>query len=48
MPVAARWDRAGVSLGNSIELKTTGGLTTFKRNLDNGYFASLGLRVAAW
>lgn len=39
---------AGISLGNSLELKTTGGLTTFKTGLDDGYFASLGLRVAAW
>jgi hypothetical protein len=39
---------AGVSLANQIELRTTGGLTTFKTGLDNGYFASLGLRVAAW
>jgi hypothetical protein len=38
----------GISLANHLELKTTGGLTTFKTGLDDGYFASLGLRVAAW
>ena len=39
---------AGASFGNHLELKTTGGLTTFKTGLDDGYFASLGLRVASW
>jgi len=39
---------AGATFGNQLELKTTGGLTTFKTGLDNGYFASLGLRIAAW
>lgn len=39
---------AGASFGNHLELKTTGGLTNFKTGLDNGYFASLGLRVASW
>lgn len=39
---------AGVSLGNHLELGTTGGLTTFKTGLDEGLFISFGLRLAAW
>ena len=39
---------AGISLGNRLELTHTGGLTTYKSGLDNGFFATVGLRLASW
>ena len=39
---------AGATFSNELEIETTGGTTVFKDDADDGWFARIGVRVAAW
>lgn len=38
----------GAVFGNELEVETTGGSSLFKEEAETGWFARIGLRVAAW
>jgi hypothetical protein len=39
---------AGISINNKIEIGSTSGITNFKDHMDDGWFITAGLRLAAW
>lgn len=39
---------AGATFANELDVETTGGTTVFKDDADSGWFANIGVRVAAW
>lgn len=39
---------AGATLANELEIETNGGSSLFKDDADTGWFAQIGVRVAAW